>query len=265
MSVDDSRGTWCDFGSGLSGGKLDLAVQVLGCDRREAWRYIVERFGMVLGGRADFSPMPRRAPKSEGPTNDQVRIDQALAVWRETVPLPGTTAEDYYRSRRLTLDGLGHAVRFHPHARFGLKHHPCVVALMRDIVTDEPCGIHRTALDDGGLKIARRMLGRAKGSAIKLVNDVDVTMGLSISEGVETALSILQAGWSPVWALGSAGAIERFPVLPGVEHLTLWADHDDVGLAAAKTCAQRWAGSGAEATVRYPAAADSDFNDGRPV
>ena len=134
---------------------------------------------------------------------------------------------------------------------------------MRDVVNDEPCGIHRTALDHAGHKLARRMLGRAKRAAIKLVDDADIELGLGIAEGVETALSILQSGWGPVWALGSAGAIDRFPVLPGVEHLTVWADHDEVGMQAAKRCAQRWAGSGVETTVRYPQAVKTDFNDRR--
>ena len=58
------------------------------------------------------------------------------------------------------------------------------------------------------------MLGRAKGAAIKLDPDDDVTLGLHIGEGIETCLAARQLGYRPVWALGSAGAIAAFPVLP---------------------------------------------------
>jgi hypothetical protein len=40
-------------------------------------------------------------------------------------------------------------------------------------------------------------------------------------------------------ALGSAGAIRTFPVQPGVEALTIFADHDPAGMDAAKACGAR--------------------------
>ncbi len=134
---------------------------------------------------------------------------------------------------------------------------------MRDIVTNQPCGIHRTALSDTGRKVARRMLGRAKGAAIKLADDVDVGWSLSVTEGVETGLSVLLSCCGSVWSLGSAGAIERLPVLPGMERLTIWADHDPVGLNAARACGRRWAQAGVEVIVRYPQEVNTDFNDRR--
>jgi len=83
------------------------------------------------------------------------------------------------------------------------------VALFRDIVTNEPCGIHRTFLDSAGRKLGRKMLGRAGGAAIKLDADEDVTLGLHIGEGIETGIAAQLAGFRPVWALGSANAIEE--------------------------------------------------------
>ena len=67
---------------------------------------------------------------------------------------------------------------------------------------------------------------------------------LSVCEGAETALSLLQRGHRCVWACGSAGAIERFPVIFGVGRLDIFADNDlknlDTGFVAAVTCARRW-------------------------
>ena len=70
------------------------------------------------------------------------------------------------------------------------------------------------------------------------------------------------AGWSPVWAACSAGGIARFPVLPGVEALTIFADNDDggAGTRAAEACARRWAEAGREARIFAPPAG-SDFHD----
>ena len=81
-----------------------------------------------------------------------------------------------------------------------------MVALFRDIVTNEPCGIHRTFLDIAGRKLGRKMLGGAGGAAIKLDADEDVTLGSFIGEGVETCLAASLGSFRPVWALGSANA-----------------------------------------------------------
>jgi hypothetical protein len=79
------------------------------------------------------------------------------------------------------------------------------------------------------------MLGGA--GVIRLVPEEDVATGLGLAEGIETALAVMQrAGWSPVWAANSAGAMDRFPVLPGIESLTIFADADGAGIKAARGC-----------------------------
>jgi hypothetical protein len=144
-----------------------------------------------------------------------------------------------------------------------------MLGLMRDIITDEPKAIHRTALradgtakaDFPGLGNAKRMLGPAKGAALKLAAHTDVTDGLGIAEGVETALTIIYAGWQPVWACGSAGAIQSFPILSGIESLTIFADGDRAGVAAAAACQTRWANSGLECRILAPPDEGADWND----
>ena len=51
---------------------------------------------------------------------------------------------------------------------------------------------------------------------------------------------------APVWAATSCGAIERFPVLPPIEALTIFIDKDEAGTRAAEACAERWCAIGAE-------------------
>ncbi len=81
-----------------------------------------------------------------------------------------------------------------------------MIAVMRDIVTNEPRAIHRTALKPDGIGKAemadrgspKRMLGPAAGCAVKLSDDAEVTYGLGVAEGIENGLAALCSGWSPV-------------------------------------------------------------------
>ena len=130
---------------------------------------------------------------------------------------------------------------------------------MDDPQTGEMTGIHRTALTPEGRKIDRKMLGR--GGVVRLADDADVTTALGIAEGIETALSVIQSGWRPVWAGLSAGGIARLPVLAGIECLTIFADADDAGVDAAQKCAERWSAAGREARIVVAPEASTDWLD----
>ncbi len=58
---------------------------------------------------------------------------------------------------------------------------------MLDVRTNEPRAIQRTAITEAGEKIGRMMLGPKTSAAIKLSADEDVTIGLAVGEGLETA------------------------------------------------------------------------------
>jgi putative DNA primase/helicase len=158
------------------------------------------------------------------------------------VPLPGTLGETYFTEHRGLKIGdlnLEHAIRYHPV-------HRMIVALMTDAISNDPIGVHRTLLDANGKKRERKMLGRQ--GVVRITPDENVTLGLGIAEGVEDALAIALE-WGPAWAATSAGAIERFPVLSGIEHLTIFADADSAGTRAARVCADRWIAAGLEAQI----------------
>jgi hypothetical protein len=196
-----------------------------------------------------------RRPISSSRARPRVRPDNcaiALAIWAEAGDPRGTPAERYLIAERdlhLSDEIAGSVIRFHPALWYERAHVPGLVALFRDIETDEPCGIHRVFLNDAGRKIERRMLGRARGAAIKLDADENVTLGLVIGEGVETCIAAQLAGLRPVWALGSANAIGQFPVLPGIETITVLGENNDGGKNAEQMqlCAARWFGAGKEA------------------
>jgi putative DNA primase/helicase len=135
-----------------------------------------------------------------------------------------------------------------------------LIALFRDIRTNEPRAISRIFLDAEGHKIARKFLGPVIGAAVKISNDEAVTLGLVIGEGIETCIAAKQLGLMPVWALGTVGAIERFPVLGGIESLTILAEAGEPSGRAVQACFERWRAAGREVLV-LKSTIGSDVND----
>jgi phage/plasmid primase-like uncharacterized protein len=74
-------------------------------------------------------------------------------------------------------------------------------------------------------------------------------------------LAIIGLGWSPVWSVLSANFMTEFPVLPGIEALTIFADHDDAGQTAARACAVNWTAGGRQVAIRTPSRPGADWND----
>jgi putative DNA primase/helicase len=187
-------------------------------------------------------------PKAIDPGPDpekEKRKAWALRIWSQSINPIGSIVERYLREHRgleLSDDIAGNVIRFHGSLRFDeFDRRPGMVCLLRDIVTDEPCGIHRTFLDRAtAQKIDRRMLGIAKHAAIKLDAHATISTTLTIGEGVETALSGRMAGLGPVWALGSSGAVGAFPVIRGVTEITILEENDPTSCRDVKTCAHRY-------------------------
>jgi hypothetical protein len=257
------RGAWFDHEAGAGGDALDLVRHLRGGELSDALRWA----SVWLGNPSPPESAPHRAPTvhvHDAVDDDSRKREMARCIWIESVPARGSIVEKYLASRGLLLP-RSDALRFHPQCPCGKDRLPAMVAQMTNPVTGEPSGgVHRTFLaQDGGGKApidrAKAMLGPA--GVIRLSTDEDVTYGLGLAEGIETALSVMQtAGWSPVWAAGSAGAIAKFPVLNGIEALTIFADTGTAGIKAAEDCGERWTGQGREVRIIYPRFG-SDWND----
>jgi putative DNA primase/helicase len=243
FAVHLRKNVWLCRQCNTGGGVVDLVMHLDGVGFKEA-------VAVLAGGVPPASPPPcaPARPMPAPPADDGGH--KALQLWDEAGPLAGTPADRYLiATRKLVLpqDISPRVLRFHPACPFGEgARHPCLLALYRDIVTDAPRAIMRTALTPDGCKIDRKALGRVGGAAIKLSDDADVTMGLFIGEGLETTLAAMVFGFAPAWALGSAGAISKFPVLPGIEALTILAETDDGGASerAILECFGRWTAAG---------------------
>jgi putative DNA primase/helicase len=197
------------------------------------------------------------------------RIERARENWDASVSPLRTIVEVYlWRERHLNLesDVAGSVIRYHPECPWKDKltgrilRVPCMVAAMRDVQSNEIVAIQRTRLSPVGQKIDRRMLGPAAGAAIKLDGEDAVTHGLAIGEGVETAMTARQLGLRPTWALGSSEPIKSFPVLAGIESLTILAERCPASAEAIEACGRRWCAAGREVLVNRPIVR-KDLND----
>ena len=225
--------------------------------------YVRERLGLApWDGRHGRSPLV--VTQSSSPDHDKERRKQiALRLWSQSVDPIGSIVEHYLREHRglsLSEDISGSVIRFHGALRFDeFTCLPSMVCLMRDIETNEPCGIHRTFLDrDTGSKIDRKMLGIAKGAAIKF--DVNPNNTLTIGEGMETTLSARAAGHSPAWALGSSGMVANFPVLKRLSEITILEENDPTSRRDVKKCARRYLDARRPVNI-VTSKIGNDFND----
>lgn len=166
-------------------------------------------------------------------------------------------------------DNLADTLRFHPRIPFGPGVRlPCLVAIYRDVETDEPAGIHRIALTPDvfvGGKVQRKTLGSWHAPrAIKLWPATD---RLFFGEGIKTVLAAATrlkhkgAPMRPAWAAGSSNNISKFPVLITVKQLTLLVDHDEAGETCTNACRQTWRAAGREVERLRPDRPGTDFND----
>jgi DNA polymerase len=248
------------FGCGEHGDRLDWLMQVEGMTRAEAIVTLQDWSGPIL---------------TEQCRDIEARVAFALEVWNAASPLAGSIAERYLANTRgIDISKLPPTIhetlRFHPRCVFGSRtYKPCLVALMRDPVTDTPIGIHRIGLaqDNGAItKIDRMALGRM--GVVKLW-PANGNGQLVAGEGIETTLaaatciSYRDAPLTPAWSAIAKGGLGSLPVLPDVSQLVLLVDNDEngEGQKAAAHCRQVWTAAGRTVAALVPKQVGWDFND----
>ena len=247
--VNDQKGFYHDFSSGKHGDIFAFVMETEGLDFRQAVGRIAGLAGANLpdGEASAVAPAPaQHEAKVERELADDERGRQrrALAIWEAAGDIADTPAATYLTARKLVLpEGIsGEVLRFHPACPFEGRRGPALIGLYRDIRTDEAKAIHRRALTPDGRKIGKPLaLGPKAGCAVKLSDHADVEQGLHVGEGIETTIAGMMLGFAPAWALGDAGSLRSFPVLAGIDALTILVDNDanQAGQAAASECFDR--------------------------
>jgi Toprim domain len=223
---------------------------------------------------AAFKPAPPAPEPAPEPPSAFVR-EQIARVVAGLVPILSSPGEAYLRDvRRIdtgtiadVLERTG-AIGWHESVLFRETDHPldgkrigAIIAIMADPLTAEPTGgISRTYVHNGKKVVKAKGLGPA--GIVRLSPDDEVTHGLHISEGLESALAAMSIGFRPMWSTGSTVLMASLPALPGVEALTILADHDESGAGerAAREAGRRWRDAGRQVRLVMPKQ-PGDVND----
>ena len=230
-----AAGKWTDSATSEFGDLLDIIRERTGITR---FPDLLAEARAHLGRPAPVTPDGPSPRKSKPPGGTP---GAAARLFAASVPVAGTLADTYLRSRGLTQGGRMSALRFHPkcwHRDEGQTRsvpRPALIAA----VTDEAGalqGVHRTWLArDGQGKAAvetqRRAMGHLLGNAVRLTPHDDI---LVVGEGIETMLSVSQAAPGlPVWAALSSGHLGAVLLPEGLQRLYIAVDRDPAGQRAA--------------------------------
>jgi DNA primase len=239
------------FGCGWSGDQLDFLRDLHGIGLRKA-------AAMLAGGEiplANASPPPPAAPVDRAPL--------ARAIWERAQNAAGTPAEAYLVHRGIT-GPIPPDIRFLALPCGDLGPLPCLVAAIRN-VAGEIAGIQRIWLaSDGKGKAAvptpKKSLGQVKGGAIRLA-DLDGTGVVTVCEGPEDGLSLLEMLGGPVWVAAGATFLPAMQFPPEVRSVVIGADNDAAGKVQAAEAARAFTGRGLQVRIIRPLDGFKDFND----
>ena len=213
---------------------------------------------MLKAGEVAKLALPKLAPAEQ--TN---RTPEALSIWNKARPAAGTVAEAYLAFRGI-LPPFPSDLRFLglPYGNLGPL--PCLVTAVRD-VAGEVIGIQRIWLAHDGRGKAdvpkpKLSLGQVKGGAIRL-GDLDSTGFLTVCEGPEDGLSLLDMLGGPVWVAAGASFLPAMQFPPDVRSIVIGADNDPAGRSAADDAARAYAERGLSVRIIRPLEWAKDFND----
>ena len=209
------------------------------------------------GGKVD------EPPKQGNPKGKNYWI--AKKMW-DSCEVDSERIGEYLRSRGLSGE-VPPSLRFHPRLAYydeGQKigAYPAIIAAVRD-VSGKGVAVHRTYLDDkdrGKAPVAepKKLLNSMKGAAIRLAKSEDT---LALTEGIETALAVLEATDMPAWSCVSSSGLAAVEMPEVVKYVEIWADNDTAGVKAADNLARRLYAEGREVSVLIPPISGTDWLD----
>lgn len=256
-----ARGKWQDAAVGLHGDLLDIIRERTGISR---FPDLLAEARAHLGRPQPVLPDATVPKKSKAPGGTPAA---AARLFTASVPVAGTLADTYLRSRCIPCGAKSHALRFHPkcwHRDNGQTRsipRPALIAAVTD-GAGALQGVHRTWLAPDGqgkarVETQRRAMGHLLGNAVRLTPHDDI---LVVGEGIETMLSLIEAVPSlPVWAALSSGHLGAVLLPEGLQRLYIAIDRDPAGQRAAERLSARATELGIAVRMLEPRI--GDFND----
>ncbi len=298
ISVNLKTGAWINYkDSEMSGGPLHMLTKLKGFSFKEAIDY-----GASWAGLSQAEGAPLRLPqtkqqkftsqepqKEDLEKNQQVRIQKAKALWDKGRLIQGSLAERYLREHRKIEGNLPSDLRYLPHFKVYSREkeepgdrpkqsYPCLMAAARS-PQGEVTAVQITCLDPrtaakADLSVTKRSFGVLKGSAVTLQEEKDSNV-LFVAEGVETALSIKEAGVKgTIKATLGLSNIKRLPPENSLNgsslnenskaQIVVCVDHDPSDSPATRSLQKsvlELQSKGFSVTVVKPEKLNEDFND----
>jgi len=237
----------------------------------EALSAVADVLGLSTGTGSSKRIVQRKThfEKSKSSVNDGKIKSLLRTVWQESKSIHHPDAEPvrlYLESRG--LDGWlpdWTTIRYHPSMQYRdednqvVGYFPAMIALVQK--GNQSITIHRTFLTRDGCKASvdspKKLMPVPSdrsiiGSGIQLGHPGRI---LSVTEGIETALAVIEATGMVTWPLISSTLVSQFVIPHRVEKLVIWADLDRslAGSFAAQKLAERAKTQGIQVEIREPA------------
>ncbi len=274
IAVNLKTGAWIDYkDSSLSGGPLHLLTKLKGLSFKEAVEYGASW--------AEFDSHKRTLPQSaslnlqtdgkeSARKEDQQKIQKAQALWEKGISIHGTLAERYLREHRKIAGDLPQDLRYLPFfkAKNSENIYPCLMVAARSS-EGQITAVQLTFLDPqtaakAMIETPKKSFGILKGSAVILQEGKDSPVHF-IAEGIETALSIKEAGVrETIKASLGLSNIKRLEAGGQNVPIVVCADHDAPDSPAVKSLEKSILSlqeKGFTITVVKPENLHEDFND----
>lgn len=272
FNVHDEKGFYYCFGCDARGDIFNWIMRTRGLDFKDALTEIQRSAGQ-------FQAMPPRARHEPQPAREQENLREYVEkIWAIGRPIGNTAVALYLQGRGVRMEKIGagafSTLRYHP----ALAHKetsqtlPAMIARIERGDSATLIGLHRTYLESvsAGGKIATRkarvvpnkkMLGQHVGGAVRFAPAAETIV---IAEGIETALSVMQALQLPTWAALSLSNLGQVELPATVNTVVLAADADAKDARNAEAQLQRaatqYAAGGREVKIMRPPKG-LDFND----
>jgi len=187
----------------------------------------------------------------------------AVRLWKASVPIAGTLAEEYLLARGLSSP-YSKALRFNPATILGSgptkRIMPAMIAAAENDIG--VTAVQRTFLDPEDVlrkpipkpKVSLGLIGSA---AIRLAPATDE---LGLAEGIEDALSAMEWFGTPTWALGGVERLAFVAIPERVRRVIVYADRGRAAERLLEKARDHLTANGRELIPRLPQHHD-DWND----
>jgi phage/plasmid primase-like uncharacterized protein len=282
ISVNLRTGQWHDFKVGIGGGPLQMLEHFKNMTPKEALDYGAHWARLspeqLHAQKHSFDPSSAQKTHKENREREakekQQKIERANGYWSKGQPIQGTLAERYLTEHRKIESGQEwpQDFRYLPHVQVteeGKKtSYPCLMVAARS-PTGEVTAVQLTFLDPltankADVTVKKKSHGLVTGSSVTIQEDKSSNL-LFIAEGVETALSLKEAGLHGIIkaSLGLSNIARIEPQDPNT-HVIICGDHDAPDSSATKSLEKSAVAlreRGFKVSVIKPDHLGEDFND----